>query len=204
MHSKKIFNIISSFWNWIFLIVILVFLEVFARTIYGSTFLLNAFVIQSVLLFTAAPLLIGIGQTFVIISGGIDLSVAFAMGLASVVFASIIKFFAPEYALIAVVVAFIATSLIMLIPGFINGTLISRLNVPPFIGTLGMYGVARGVGYLTADGMTVPFKNDIVFMIGTGKFFGIPIPTQTGIGTLIDFVVNMIPGATWNTRTDLN
>ena len=39
-----------------------------------------------------------------------------------------------------------------------------------------MYGVARGVGYLTADGMTVPFKNDIVFMIGTGKFFGIPIP----------------------------
>ena len=176
MHSKKIFNIISSFWNWIFLIVILVFLEVFARTIYGSTFLLNAFVIQSVLLFTAAPLLIGIGQTFVIISGGIDLSVAFAMGLASVVFASIIKFFAPEYALIAVVVAFIATSLIMLIPGFINGTLISRLNVPPFIGTLGMYGVARGVGYLTADGMTVPFKNDIVFMIGTGKFFGIPIP----------------------------
>ena len=169
-------KIISSFWNWIFLMAILAFLEVFARTVYETTFLLNPFVIQSVLLFTAAPLLIGIGQTFVIISGGIDLSVAFVMGLASVVFASIIKFFAPEYAIIAVVVAFMATSLIMLIPGFINGTLISRLNVPPFIGTLGMYGIARGVGYLTADGMTVPFQNDIVFMIGTGKILGIPIP----------------------------
>ncbi|MDC0057342.1 ribose ABC transporter [Alphaproteobacteria bacterium] len=176
MNSKKTLKIISSFWNWIFLLAILAFLEIFARTAYEATFLLNPFVIQSVLLFTAAPLLIGIGQTFVIISGGIDLSVAFAMGLASVVFASIIKFFAPEYALTAVVVAFMATSLIMLIPGFINGTLISRLNVPPFIGTLGMYGVARGVGYLTADGMTVPFQNDIVFMIGTGKILGIPIP----------------------------
>ena len=68
MHSKKIFNIISSFWNWIFLIVILVFLEVFARTIYGSTFLLNAFVIQSVLLFTAAPPITASGGIEVVIT----------------------------------------------------------------------------------------------------------------------------------------
>ena len=77
-------KLISNFWNWIFLIFILVFLECWARIVYGSTFLLNPFVLQSILLFTAAPLLIGVGQTFVIISGGIDLSVAFAMGLASV------------------------------------------------------------------------------------------------------------------------
>ncbi len=159
----------------------LIFLECWARFVYGSTFLLNPFVIQSVLLFTAAPLLIGIGQTFVIISGGIDLSVAFAMGLASVIFATFIKSFAPELRNIAVLIGFGATCLIMLIPGFINGTLISRLNVPPFIGTLGMYGVARGTGYLTADGMTVPVNNDFLFYLGTGKILGIPIPVIVAI-----------------------
>ena len=45
------------------------------------------------------------------------------------------------------------------VPGLINGTLISRLKVPPFIGTLGMYGVARGAGFLAANGTTVPVNN---------------------------------------------
>ena len=181
MINNKTLKLITNFWNWIFLIFILIFLECWARFVYGSTFLLNPFVIQSVLLFTAAPLLIGVGQTFVIISGGIDLSVAFAMGLASVIFATVIKSLAPELGYIAVLIGFGATCLIMLIPGFINGTLISRLNVPPFIGTLGMYGVARGVGYLTADGMTVPVNNDFLFYLGTGKIYGIPIPVLIAI-----------------------
>ena len=181
MINNKTLKLISNFWNWIFLIFILIFLEGWARIVYGSTFLLNPFVIQSVLLFTAAPLLIGIGQTFVIISGGIDLSVAFAMGLASVIFATVIKSLAPELGYIAVLIGFGVTCLIMLIPGFINGTLISRLNVPPFIGTLGMYGVARGTGYLTADGMTVPVNNDFLFYLGTGKIWGIPIPVLVAI-----------------------
>jgi len=171
MINNKILKLLTNFWNWIFLIFILVFLECWARFAYGSTFLLNPFVIQSVLLFTAAPLLIGVGQTFVIISGGIDLSVAFAMGLASVIFATIIKSLAPELGYIAVLIGFGATCLIMLIPGFINGTLIARLNVPPFIGTLGMYGVARGVGYLTADGMTVPVNNDFFILSRNRKNF---------------------------------
>ena len=48
--------------------------------------------------------------------------------------------------------------------------------MPAFIGTLGMYGVARGAGFLTANGTTVPVNNPYLFILGNGKLLGIPIP----------------------------
>ena len=54
--------------------------------------------------------------------------------------------------------------------------MISRLRVPAFIGTLGMYGVARGCGFLSANGTTVPVNNSALLAMGTGKVWGIPIP----------------------------
>ena len=51
----------------------------------------------------------------------------------------------------------------------INGTLISRLRVPTFLGTLGKYGVARGVGFLAANGTTVPVLISLfLFTLGNG------------------------------------
>ena len=70
----------AAFWSWLFLIVLLIFFETWARNAYGISFLLNGFNIQSIAMFTAAPLLLGLGQTFVIIAGGIDLSVGFVTG----------------------------------------------------------------------------------------------------------------------------
>jgi ribose transport system permease protein len=60
-------------------------------------------------------------------------------------------------------------------PGFVNGWLIAYLRVPPFIGTLGMYGVARGAAFLLAGGMTVPVSNDWFSWIGNGRIASIPI-----------------------------
>jgi ribose transport system permease protein len=60
------------------------------------------------------------------------------------------------------------------IPGLINGLLVSRLRVPPFIGTLGMFGVARGVAFLLANGTTVPVRNSFLATIGNGKFLNVP------------------------------
>ena len=59
----------------------------------------------------------------------------------------------------------------------INGTLISRLRVPPFIGTLGMYGVARGAGFLAAGGTTVPVNNPLLFVARQR-----PAPGRAGAG----------------------
>ena len=65
---------------------------------------------------------------------------------------------------------------VSLIPGLINGWLIAHLRVPAFIGTLGMYGVARGSGFLAAGGTTVPVNNSWLFEMGNGKLLGVPVP----------------------------
>ncbi|MDE1991196.1 MAG: ribose ABC transporter, partial [Rhizobiaceae bacterium] len=160
---------------WLFLVALIIIFEVWARLDFGGTFIGSAFNWQSIAVFAVAPLLLAVGQTFVIISGGIDLSTGFIMGLAAVVAAHITNIAGlymplPIAMLLGVIVAMIAAAA----PGAINGLLISRLKVPPFIGTLGMYGVARGAAYLLAGGTTVPVKNSYFAELGNGRFFGVP------------------------------
>ena len=170
-------RLLIAFWSWLFLLVLLIFFEVWARTAYGISFLVNGFNVQSIALFAATPLLLALGQTFVIISGGIDLSVGFVMGLAAVIMARSMNLVGPEAAPgLVLLIGLAASFVVALIPGAINGTLIARLRVPAFIGTLGMYGVARGTGFLAAGGTTVPINNPWLFEMGNGKLLGVPIP----------------------------
>ena len=166
---------VRDIWSWLFLIVMVLFFEIWAQVSYSSSFVFNGFNVQSILIFATAPLLLGIGQSLVIISGGIDLSVGFIMGLSAVVLATIVQSFSGEAQGLALAIGILITCLVCLIPGLINGLLITKLKVPPFIGTLGMYGVARGSGFIIADGMTVPVDNDWLYNLGTGKILGIPI-----------------------------
>ena len=166
---------VRDIWSWLFLIVMVLFFEIWAQVSYTSSFIFNGFNVQSILIFATAPLLLGIGQSLVIISGGIDLSVGFIMGLSAVVLATIVQSFSGEAQGLALAIGILITCLVCLIPGLINGLLITKLKVPPFIGTLGMYGVARGSGFIIADGMTVPVDNDWLYNLGTGKILGIPI-----------------------------
>jgi predicted ABC-type sugar transport system permease subunit len=160
---------------WLFLCLLLIFFETWARYQYGATFLFSTFNIQSVTVYAVAPLLLALGSTFVIISGGIDLSIGFIMGLSAVVSAHVINmaggYLPPFPAMLAGIVAGVA---IAVIPGYVNGLLISKLRVPPFIGTLGMFGVARGVAFLLAGGTTVPVSNDWFAALGNGRLFGFP------------------------------
>ena len=177
---------VAATWSWFFLVALLIFFEVWARSAYGASFLFNSFNIQSIALFTAAPLLLGVGQTFVIIAGGIDLSVGFIMGLAAVVMARIMKLDAlVDMPGAALALGLVVGVTVALLPGVVNGLLIARLRVPAFIGTLGMYGVARGSGFLAADGTTVPVNNDWLFEMGNGKVFGIPVPVLITIAVVI-------------------
>ena len=180
------FRLLGSIWSWLFLILMIVFFEVWARSVYSISFIFNAFNIQSILVFATAPLLLGIGVTFVIISGGIDLSIGFIMGFASVVLATVMSGIGPEAPLLALLVGLGAAMLLALVPGYVNGWMISRLAVPPFIGTLGMYGVARGTGFIVADGVTVPVNNPILFELGTAKLFGfVPIPVVVALVVVV-------------------
>lgn len=160
---------------WLFLGALLIFFEIWARIDFGGTFVGSSFNWRSVAVFAVAPLLLAVGQTFVIISGGIDLSAGFIMGLAAVVAAHAINILGGYFPLpIAMILGIFVAVAAAVIPGVINGLLISRLKVPPFIGTLGMFGVARGAAFLLAGGTTVPVKNSYFAELGNGNFFGLP------------------------------
>jgi len=174
---------------WLFLIILVVFFEVWARVAYGASFILNVYNLQSISVFATAPLLLALGQTFVIISAGIDLSLGFVMGLASVIAAHSANFALDSLGLpplLAMLCGILSGVIVTFVPGLVNGWLIAQLRVPPFIGTLGMYGVARGAAYLFAGGMTISVTNDWYSGIGNNRYFGVPmLVILTAIACLI-------------------
>ncbi|MET3927394.1 ribose ABC transporter [Devosia sp. 2618] len=173
--AKSTLQRIADLRAWLFLAALVLGFEAWARLSFGGTFILNPFNLQSIAVFAVAPMLLATGQTFVIISGGIDLSLGFIMGLAAVVAAHVINWAAPMMgAPMAVLFGALVAILVAGIPGTVNGLLVSRLRVPPFIGTLGMFGVARGVAFLLAGGTTVPVKNEFFAALGNGRIFNIP------------------------------
>jgi ribose transport system permease protein len=177
-HAERALNWMQRVANlraWLFLAALIIGFEIWARVSFGGTFILNPFNIQSIAIFAVAPLLLATGQTFVIISGGIDLSLGFIMGLAAVVAAHVINWATPGMGFpLAVLFGALVAVLVAGLPGVVNGLLVSRLRVPPFIGTLGMFGVARGVAFLLAGGTTVPVRNEFFAAIGNGKFLSVP------------------------------
>src|ERR1700738_3392780 len=90
-HAYRWLALLAASRAWLFLAILLVVFELWAEFLYHRTFLFTAFNIQSIAVFTVTPLLLGLGQTFVVISGGIDLSVGFTMGLSAVVVAHIVN-----------------------------------------------------------------------------------------------------------------
>jgi predicted ABC-type sugar transport system permease subunit len=162
---------------WLFLILLIAFFEIWSRAAGGDSFIFNIYNLQSITVFATAPLFLALGQTFVIISAGIDLSLGFIMGLSSVIAAHGANALLGwgVHPLVATVIACLFGSAVALLPGLVNGWLIAQLKVPPFIGTLGMYGVARGSAYLFAAGMTVAIENDWYSAIGNGRIYGVPV-----------------------------
>lgn len=174
--AKTLVQRIADLRAWLFLAGLILVFELWARLSFGGTFILNPFNLQSIAIFAVAPLLLATGQTFVIISGGIDLSLGFIMGLAAVVAAHAINALTPGLGPVAAVLCgFVVGVAVAAVPGVVNGLLISRLRVPPFIGTLGMFGVARGVAFLLAGGTTVPVSNGFFALIGNGRWGSVPI-----------------------------
>lgn len=173
--AKTLLQRVADLRAWLFLVFLILGFEIWSRVDFGGTFLFNPFNIQSIAVFAVAPLLLATGQTFVIISGGIDLSMGFIMGLAAVVSAHVINWAAPGMGLgLSVLFGTLVAVAVAAIPGAVNGFLVAVLKVPPFIGTLGMFGVARGVAFLLAGGTTVPVKNATFAALGNGRIYGIP------------------------------
>ncbi|MBK8049559.1 MAG: ABC transporter permease [Anaerolineales bacterium] len=124
--------------------------------------------------------LIAIGVTMVIITGGIDLSSGSVLALAAVVASSLAqrldwqgaKFPGLEVPVLVPVLAALAVGALC---GTVNGSLIAKFKIPPFIATLGMMTVARGFALIYSD-RPISSLTDPYNFIGQGAVLGIPLP----------------------------
>jgi len=119
---------------------------------------------------TTINALIAVGMTFVILSGGIDLSVGSIVALSGVVLGSALH---GGMAVPAAILLSLATGALC---GLANGLLIARGGLPPFIATLGLMSIARGAALLFTDGRPVSGFDAGFRTISTGRPFAIPAP----------------------------
>ena len=133
------------------------------------------FTVDNIFEITLQMAVIGIiaaGETFVILSGGIDLSVGSVFACSAVVGGLVLQ----STGILPLALA--ATLACGALLGCVNGLLITRLLVPPFIATLGMMGVARGLALILTGGVPIYGLNETFRFIGQGKLLGIvPVPT---------------------------
>ena len=148
----------SRIWAWAFLgAMVLFFVVAVPLSTGGSVNFLTIRNSQNILVAIVPVLLLGLGQTFVIIAAGIDLSVGWVMSLASVLSALAIRgsFNAGLPLFPSVLLGLAAGVGGAAVVGFVNGVIISKLKVPAFIVTLGTSFIVRGVAYLMSENTTV-------------------------------------------------
>jgi ribose transport system permease protein len=133
--------------------------------------------IITILLMTAVNGILAVGITFIIVSGGIDLSIGTVMTFGSVMAGVFVSMLGLPIA--AGIIAAIAAGALC---GFVNGFSIAKLGLPPFIATLGMLNITKGLNLIVSGTKPVYFTNAPAF--GT-----IAIPPVLGIplGVLIFF-----------------
>lgn len=116
--------------------------------------------------------ILAIGMTYVILAKGIDLSVGSVLALAGIVAAG----FVTGGATGGVTLAVLAALAVGLLLGMVNGALVARLGMPPFVVTLGMLSVARGLTFIANDGMPIANLSPAFRTIGQGVVAGVPVP----------------------------
>jgi ribose/xylose/arabinose/galactoside ABC-type transport system permease subunit len=160
--GRRVLAYLGERWSGFFLILLVVIFSLVAKNFFAVRNFSN------ILYFATIYLLLASGETFVIITGGIDLSPGFVMGLVMVVAAIIMRdmYAAHQPVALCMVVGSVAGLALGVIPGLINGLLVARLRVPPFIATLGMYGVANGVTLNLCKGFPIYFLPPQVEKLG--------------------------------------
>lgn len=131
--------------------------------------------------------IVALGMTFVIIAGGIDLSIGSLLALAGVSGIMLMGKIADPAA--AVLAAFAVTLGIGILGGAVNGAIITLGKVPSFIATLGTLSIYRSLSLYMADAGTVSSGNDMFRSLGSAAFLGLPLPAWIFFGLAVVFGV---------------
>jgi ribose transport system permease protein len=114
--------------------------------------------------------IMAVGMTFIILTGGIDLSVGAILALSGIVLAGSIKSGMPLELVIPL------TLLIGTVTGLVNGIVITAGKITPFVATLGMMSVARGLTLIYSKGYPISGFDASFRFIGGGDILGLPLP----------------------------
>jgi ribose transport system permease protein len=125
--------------------------------------------IENVLQSATIIAVVAIGQTFVILVSGIDLSVASVLVFSSVLSVGLVQFqgFSPEVAIVVALAAGLGV-------GLINGLAVTKLKIPPLIATLATMTIARGLAYIYSGGTNIAPVPHIFVELQASRVFGIP------------------------------
>lgn len=151
--------------------------------------------ITNVLLQIAVNVCLSTGMTMIILSGGIDLSVGSMLALTGAIAAGLMKngIAIEPFGVQIQLTCFggvIAALVVGTILGSCNGIAITRFKLPPFVATLGMLSIARGLTMLWTGGFPITSLGPDFAKLGTGYFLGIPMPVWiAGVVVAIFMVV---------------
>jgi ribose/xylose/arabinose/galactoside ABC-type transport system permease subunit len=123
--------------------------------------------------------IMAVGMTLVILTGGIDLSVASQLALAGVLSATL------EHAGWSVPVLVGTTLLFGCFMGWINGVIITKAKVTPFVVTLGTMSIARGVAHIVTDGQPISRFGGSFRFLGSGYLLSVPVPILLFLLTVV-------------------
>lgn len=164
MNKKKLINQINVYRSVMILLIICVIATILSPNFLSVTNLFN--VVKQI---TVAGI-VGCGMTFVILTGGIDLSVGSILGLSGVMAAGVLNSTG------SVPLAILTAIGIGLLCGAVNGFWVAQCEIPPFIATLGMMTLLRGCVLVYTKGSPISIKADAYKFIGKGSVLGIPFP----------------------------
>jgi Ribose/xylose/arabinose/galactoside ABC-type transport systems, permease components len=138
-------------------------------------------------------LCISVGMTLVILTGGIDLSVGSILALSGAIAAGLLRngislqgsdTFIGFTFLGCVLAALLIGGLL----GFFNGLMITRFKVPPFVATLAMLTIARGLTMLYTNGYPITGLGEEFAYLGTGWLLGMPMPVWVALIVIVFFI----------------
>ncbi|MDF2679447.1 MAG: ABC-type transporter, integral rane subunit [Brevibacillus sp.] len=153
---------------------------------FSSSYFLDVNNLMNILLQVSISSILAIGMTFVIIGGGIDLSVGPLTALSSVILGlSIHQGFGVGIPLVLCIV-------MGAVLGLINGIVIAKCKVPAFIATLGMMSIARGVALYITNGQSIHMFPDSFVAISSGTIGIVPLPViyALAVALIASFVLN--------------
>lgn len=132
--------------------------------------------------------IVAAGMTFVILTAGIDLSVGSVVALAGIAVTSVLRLDAPFE--VSFPLAVFAAISVGALSGFVAGVCITSFNVTPFIVTLALMTVWRGVAFVYTEGRPVWELPQQFSIVGNGRILALPIPT---IFMLVIYTISHVP-----------